>query len=120
MSSLFGKIITVTGAASGIGRATASVLHARGASLALADVSPDELKTFASSLKNSQDQEVMYTNVDVSKSDQVNDWVREVVHKFGRLDASANIAGILGNAAPIQKMSDEDYEHILAVNAGGV
>lgn len=120
MSSLIGKVITVTGAASGVGQATASILHSKGATLALADISDAELKIFASSLQNSQDQIVTCTEVDVSTSSQVNEWIDGVMRDFGRLDDSANIAGIVGKSALIQDMNDEDYEKTMAVNAGGV
>ena len=110
----------VTGAARGIGKATASILHSRGASLALADISKDDLQTFASSLRNSKNQTVTYAGVDVSRTEEVNGWTNEVMRDFGRLDGAANIAGIIGKPSPIVDMKDEDYEKVLAVNTGGV
>lgn len=79
MSSFVGKVIAVTGAASGIGRATASILHSWGADLALSDISANAIVAFASELSSTTStQKVTYRAVDVTDTLEVNDWFRKL------------------------------------------
>ncbi|KEF53885.1 uncharacterized protein A1O9_10287 [Exophiala aquamarina CBS 119918] len=96
MASLEGKVIAVTGAASGIGRAVARECASRNARLALADVQRKQLEEFAKELE-SEGTEVTATVVDVSDSDSVDRWIGATIDHYGRLDGAANIAGIEGD-----------------------
>ncbi|CAK7207051.1 hypothetical protein SEUCBS139899_009859 [Sporothrix eucalyptigena] len=111
MSSLEGKVVAVTGGASGIGFATVQKLLAAKAKVAAADVSPcpDAFKDHA---------DVMFTVVDVSSRTQVNGWVQAVVARFGRLDAMVPNAGINHEMG----IYDEDavFQRTVAVNLTGV
>jgi len=119
MASLKGKVIAVTGAATGIGRATARLLASRGAILSLCDINIAELeKTVESFEGNSSDH--LTTGVDVSKSDQVNSWIASTVKKFGKLDGAANIAGIGPRIKELRDLTDEDWNLVQSINAAGV
>lgn len=114
-------MIAITGAASGIGKATAEELHARGASLALSDVSFDQLKTVANELQNKNSiQKITATKVNVKSTEEIEAWFEGISKDFGRLDGAANIAGT-GTLAPcFSETSDRDWEHVMSVNAGGM
>ncbi|KAK5084958.1 hypothetical protein LTR70_002133 [Exophiala xenobiotica] len=109
-----GKVVAVTGAASGIGKAVAQVLHARGASLALSDINIDQLKGVAEGLtsQNSK-QKVTTTKLDVTKTDEVNDWITSTVRDLGQLNGAANIAGLC-------RAYRRNLGLIMSVNATGV
>ena len=108
------------GAASGIGRATATILYNRGATLSLADIQADKLEDLVKSLHTKTDQKVLTTVIDVSNTNDVNSWISRTVSELGPLYGAANIAGIGGTAHPITSTSDEEWERVMSVNAGGV
>ncbi|KAF2436843.1 oxidoreductase [Tothia fuscella] len=119
MASLKGKVIAITGAATGIGRATARILASRGATLSLCDINADQLQRTAESFQESSKNHLT-TRVDVSKSDQVNSWIAATVDKFGKLDGAANIAGIGPRIKRLRELTDADYSLVNGVNATGV
>ncbi|KAK5308777.1 hypothetical protein LTR93_012390, partial [Exophiala xenobiotica] len=83
MSALLtGKVITVTGAASGIGAATAKILASLGASLALADVNKGSLEKVAETIKAAGNPNVTTTVVDVRDREQVKDWIKATTDKL--------------------------------------
>lgn len=113
--------IAVTGAASGIGLATAQLLASRGAILSLADVNSTALGTALASLTPvTSQQEHMCQVVDVRDASTVDAWIAATVERFGRLDGAANIAGIITPARPITEVLDDEFERSLAVNVKGV
>ncbi|CAG9993036.1 unnamed protein product [Clonostachys byssicola] len=116
MSSLENKVIAVTGAASGIGRATAQMLASRGAILSLADTDEEGL---VEALKTFEGNGHIYTILDVRKSDQVNAWIEKTVQQLGKLDGAANIAGIISFETPLSQETDESWQRILDVNLSG-
>ncbi|CAK7213527.1 hypothetical protein SBRCBS47491_001830 [Sporothrix bragantina] len=123
MTTLQNKIISITGAASGIGRATALECAARGASLALSDINEAGLAATVAALaeKGVGADRVHHQTLDVTKSDDVDAWIAAVVAHYGRLDAAANVAGILG--APggtvfknIVDMSNDHWDALININ----
>lgn len=118
MSSFQGKVIAITGAATGIGCATATLLAKRGATLSLCDNNIKQLEKSARSFENSSTH--MTTSVDVSNSRQVNDWIASTVEKLGKLDGAANIAGIGPRIKPLRDLTDQDWSLVNSVNASGV
>jgi len=86
-----GKVVIVTGAASGIGEATASRFVAEGAKVALIDRDKASLEKVAKSLPADQ---VMVQTADVSDSSAVDEMVAAVLDRFGRLDVIVNNAGV--------------------------
>lgn len=109
--------MAITGAASGIGLATAKVLAERGAVLSLADVDGPALNAAAESFA---EQRHLTTVLDVRDSAQVDSWVHKSVQSFGALDAAVNAAGVIGRPTPIMEEADERYEFIMGVNCRGI
>lgn len=116
-----GKVIAVTGAARGIGRAVAVYLGKRGASLAISDIAQQGLTEVAEELSAySSDIKIQTTVVDVSKADQVQNWIEKTVKEFGRLDGAANIAGIARtNGLNLEAQEDATWDKVLNVNLTG-
>lgn len=127
MNSLSGKVICVTGAASGMGLATAKMLYARGALLALADLRRDALEKAiqeitGSDLTSSKGR-ITASEVDIKYSSQVNDWIESTVSHYGRLDGAANVAGILGKSfgtGDLTQIDDQEFDLVTSVNLRGV
>jgi NAD(P)-dependent dehydrogenase (short-subunit alcohol dehydrogenase family) len=90
-----GKVVLVTGAASGIGRATAERLASEGASLFLVDVSKEGLEETVKRCQQGAEAAVECASCDVAREEQVNDAVARCIDRFGRLDVLVNVAGIL-------------------------
>lgn len=112
--SLDGRTAVVTGAAMGIGRATAIVYAQAGATVVLADRSVEGLEETASLVEGA-----IVVPTDVSEKDQVDDLARAAVKGTGRIDVWANVAGIIRNA-PIVDTTEEDLDAIIGVNLKGV
>lgn len=115
---LASKVVLITGAASGIGWATAQSCAREGASVVLADLGSAPLQERLQELR-SLGGEHRAIALDVT-SEQ--DWIaamEEVEESFGRLDALVNNAGI-GYFRPIVEMSLSEWRHIMAVNLDGV
>lgn len=113
------KVIAITGAASGIGRAVAVYLANRGASLAISDVQRDALTNLSGELL-AAGARVESTVVDVSNPEQVKEWIDQTVKTFGKLDGAANIAGIGGSTVDrIEAQTDEDWKLVIDINLAG-
>ena len=119
-----GKVIAVTGAASGIGLATAHLLASRGAKLSLADLQEDALQKAKASIEQKQPgAEVMVAAVDVRRHEQVDGWVAATVERFGRLDGAANLAGVIPPSIGLVEIKDQDlaeWDFVMGVNSTGV
>lgn len=118
MSRYAGRVALITGAAGGIGRATARRLASEGASLLLADLAGPGLEESAHGAKGAGRVETMA--VDVSREDDVRRMVEAAVARFGGLDFLVNNAGIEGMVAPIEDFPVEVFDQVLAVNVRGV
>lgn len=105
-----GKVAIVTGAASGIGLATAELLHAQGASVVAVDRSRDIEKLARPGIAP--------LSADVAKEESASRAVAVAVEQFGKLDILVNNAGIIINK-PLVEMSLDDWNGIQAVNATG-
>jgi NAD(P)-dependent dehydrogenase (short-subunit alcohol dehydrogenase family) len=112
------KVVFVTGAASGIGRAAAIAFAAEGARVAILDRSADALEKVKSSVESAGG-EVLTVVCDVSSPDQIEDAVEQVVHRFGRLDVAFNNAGVENKAAPVHEIDLAEWDRILNINLRG-
>ena len=118
MSRYAGKVVIVTGASGGIGRATAKRLASEGASLLLADLAGPGLEESAQSAKGAP--RVLTLAVDVSREDDVKRMVETAVAQLGGLDFLVNNAGIEGAVCPIEEYPVDVFDRVLAVNVRGV
>jgi len=105
------KVALVTGAAQGIGKATALLLAERGYAVALADVNA----------RAGRDVGLPFFRCDVSQEASVRACVRAVLRRFGRLDALVNNAGIADPASgPLEKLPLAEWNRRIGVNLTGV
>jgi butyryl-CoA dehydrogenase len=118
MKNFDGRVAAVTGAASGIGRALARQLSARGAHLALADIDDDGL---AETVKLCAGDAVQVTSchLDVADRDAVHEWADEVAADHGSVNLIFNNAGV-SLIASVQSMSYEDMDWLMGINFWGV
>ncbi|KAL2834647.1 hypothetical protein BJY01DRAFT_259457 [Aspergillus pseudoustus] len=117
-------VYAVTGAASGIGLATAKLISARGGTVCIADVDADALRQVESHF-SAQDPpvEFMVTQVDVVSKQQVESWIAEIKARYHRLDGAANVAGIIGQdhgVKSVAELDDDEWIKILNVNLTGL
>ncbi len=113
------KVALVTGAGRGIGLAAAARLAREGAAVVLADLNLDEAQQAADTLA-SHDLAVLPVRADVAKRDDVRAMIRAAEEHFGRLDILVNNAGIAGRAAPIEEITDDDWEAMMAIDLKSV
>ncbi len=116
---LEGKVALITGAGSGIGRATALLFADRGAKLVLADVDERGNEETARLLAQ-QGSEALCRRCDVSDSAQVKALVAAAVDGFGALHCAFNNAGIGGRSAPLADYDEQSWHQVIAVNLTGV
>lgn len=117
MNRFEGKVVFVTGAAGGIGRATGVRLASEGASVYLVDVAAEGLEETAK-LCEELGAEVVFSLCDVSNESEVQANVQACVDRFGRLDTLCNIAGIL-LLDHFDKITAEQFRRVLDVNLVG-
>lgn len=112
------KVVLITGAAKGIGFATAKAFAEAGASVALADYDRDLVNQAAEQLK-AAGYKTLAIVCDVSDDAQVKAMVDKTVATFGRLDAAYNNAGIQNVLADAADQTREDFDRVIGVNLRG-
>ncbi|HTZ09665.1 MAG TPA: SDR family NAD(P)-dependent oxidoreductase [Acidimicrobiales bacterium] len=115
---LTGRVAIVTGAASGIGRASAEFLAAAGATVVCADRDEEGAGRTAGAI-GAAGGSARPALLDVADPAAVDALVADTVARGGRLDVVANVAGII-RTVPVAEMTDEELEAVLAVNLKGV
>jgi len=116
---LDGKAILITGAASGIGRATALAASREGAKLVLADVLVESGEETAKKIA-SEGGKALFVRCDVTKQTDIDAMVRRTVEAYGKLDGAFNNAGIEGTLAPTVDYPEDVFERVIQVNLIGV
>ena len=115
--NLTGKTAIVTGASSGIGRATAIVLARAGADVVLAARRIEKLKEVSAEIEKNG-RKALSIQIDVTKKEDIQKMVAETVKKFGKVDILVNNAGVL-DYKNFLEIDDESYNKVLDVNLRG-
>jgi NAD(P)-dependent dehydrogenase (short-subunit alcohol dehydrogenase family) len=116
MRRLEGKVVVITGGASGIGAASVRLFAEEGAKVVLADLQYEKGKALASELDGS----VEFMHTDVTVENDVERLVRYAVSNFGRLDCIFNNAGIAGAVGPIESVTVDAFDKTVSVILKGV
>lgn len=114
-----GRVVVVTGAAGGIGRAAAVRLAGEGARLALVDLDPGGLGETAVAVEAAGSQAVII-RADVTRSADAERYVATAADALGGIDGLVNNAGILGAVAPLVHYPEETFDRVMAVNVKGI
>lgn len=117
MAKLSGKVVLVTGASRGIGRAIAEGMAAEHANVVLAARNGEALDQVAAEIQK-LGHRVLSVATDVTQEEEVEALFAAVAYEFGRLDILVNNAGAF-NGGPLDELSLADWEHVMAVNLRG-
>ncbi|KAK5447973.1 hypothetical protein LTS15_009472 [Exophiala xenobiotica] len=124
--SLQGQVIVVTGASSGIGKATALLLADQGAKVGLLDIN-ESSDTLAEITKAHGDGRAIAVGVDVRSATDVDNAMTKIVDALGRLTGAANLAGVIGKGrklgtrqGELKEMEDAEWDRVMGVNLAGV
>lgn len=117
MGKLDGRVALVTGAASGLGRASAQLFAAEGASVVFADLNEDGARAGAEGVVAVGGQ-ALAERLDVTSSADCQHIITATVERFGRLDVLMTCAGI-GDSAMIDQLDEDTFDRVYAVNVKG-
>lgn len=112
------KVAFVVGAAQGIGRATAAAFASEGAALALADVD-ESVKSTLADLEQAHGVEGAAWTLDVRDPERCQQVSDEVAERFGHIDATAVVAGVIHDALPVHELPVDEWDRVLGVNLSG-
>jgi NAD(P)-dependent dehydrogenase (short-subunit alcohol dehydrogenase family) len=118
MSDMNDKVALITGASSGIGRATGEAFAARGAKVVLAARREHELATLTSEIE-SRGGRASFVVTDVAIAKDVERMLAHAIGTFGRLDYAVNNAGIEGQLSGITDLPEEEWDRVLNINLKG-
>jgi len=113
-----GKVALVTGAASGIGRATAIAFAKEDARVAILDRTEDALRDTADAIRSTGGIPLLLA-CDIAQPEQVALAMDQIIQAFGRLDIAFNNAGVENIAAPVGEIPLEEWDRILNINLRG-
>lgn len=118
-NSFKGKVAFITGASSGIGRATALAFAREGADVAIADILMDEGVQTAHAIEK-MGRKVLLIKCDVSQGEEIRSAVNKTIETFGHLDCAFNNAGTEGKPGITAECTEENWDKVIQVNLKGV
>lgn len=117
MKKLENKVAVITGGSGAIGSTAAELFLREGAKVVIVDINEEALKKTAQALNSPN---ISYIQADVSKSADVQKYVRHAVNTFGKIDVFFNNAGIEGVVKPITEYPEEEFDRLIGINVKGV
>lgn len=114
-----GKVALITGAGNGIGRASAIGFSSRGAKVVVVDRDQAAGEATAGILRQ-QGGDALFVAADVTRTADVQNYVKATLDKYGAIDCFYNNAGIEGSVAPTAEYDEEMFDRVMAVNVKGV
>lgn len=116
---LEGKTAIVTGAAMGMGEATARLFAEAGANVVVADFNEEKGREAAESIAKDTGAKVIFVKVDVSDSQMVQDMVAKTVEEFGELNVAVNNAAMTPDQLPADEFDEDYWDKLMAVDLKG-
>lgn len=116
---LEGKVALITGAGSGIGRATAELFAREGAKVAVVDLSAESGEQTVEAIREAGGASI-FVRADVSNAEDAQQMIARTVDEWGRIDILYNNAGIPMGATPIEEVDDAFFDKVMAVNVRSV
>ncbi|WP_019394224.1 SDR family NAD(P)-dependent oxidoreductase [Priestia filamentosa] len=115
---LEGKVAIITGAAMGMGLATAKLFAEAKAKVVIADFNEEKGKAAVSEIE-ANGGTAYFVKVDISKSDQVQEMITKTVEKYGRLDVAINNAALTPDNAPASEFDEEYWKKLISIDLTG-
>ncbi|MGM0900643.1 MAG: SDR family NAD(P)-dependent oxidoreductase [Bacillota bacterium] len=119
MARFEGKVVLVTGAAGGIGKEVVRKLAVEQAKVVLIDLNEDAVKAVQAELGLTEENSLA-VKADVSKEENVKNYVDQAIAKFGQIDGFVNNAGVEGPAKPLDEVTEKDFDFVYGINVKGV
>jgi NAD(P)-dependent dehydrogenase (short-subunit alcohol dehydrogenase family) len=120
MKTFENKVALITGASSGIGRATALAFAQEGARIILSDINVEAGEKLAAEIIKKFDKPAIFIKCDVSKGSEVANLIHKSIQHFGRIDYAFNNAGIEGAQAPTAECTEENWDRVINTNLKSV
>ena len=119
-----GKVLAITGGASGMGLETVKHLSAKGCKISIADIQDEALAIVKAEIESSSGTgSIITVKTDVRSQSQVEAWIAETMKSFGRIDFCANLAAVVGKDILVkatEEITNEDWDFVLGVNLTGM
>src|ERR1700754_4775372 len=116
---LEGKVAIVTGAAMGMGEATARLFAAAGAQVLVSDINAELGEATAESIREAGG-DATFWRTDVSRASDVEAMVNAAVERYGRIDCAVNNAAVTPDTHPIAELDEDEWDRVVAVDLKGV
>ncbi|MFJ7746817.1 SDR family NAD(P)-dependent oxidoreductase [Peribacillus sp. NPDC097295] len=119
MGLLEGKVVIITGAGSGMGRAQSILFIQEGAKVVLADLNLDSITKLSEELSPDGDR-ALAVKVNITDKNEVDNLVSQTIEKFGQIDIVCNTAGLFDNHVPLLETSEDLWDKVMSVNTKGL